>query len=135
MAPQRTCWLTNVSGAGVDLMSNSGNSHYLGRTLRYQIQWALACRTALLADSQDAPQLDDSRPRVIGLHRWRAMVAQARHFFEWRSGMQSAHPLSNQVDSLASWDSQDLRTLLDNGSPRCVAELKYATGGRTANQR
>jgi len=109
-------------------------SHYLGKTLRFQIQWVLACRAALLADSQDSPQLEASRPRVIGHARWRAMVAQARHFFDFRSGLQTTHPLCSQVDSLASWDSQDLRTLLDNGSPRSVADLDYAiAGGGSAN--
>ncbi|MEO1995050.1 MAG: hypothetical protein ABGZ17_07220 [Planctomycetaceae bacterium] len=90
----------------------------LGRTLRSQIQWVLACRTALQAETPDSPQVESCRPRIIGTARWRAMVSQARHFFEHRSGLPSTHPLGIQVDSLATWNSQDLRTLLDHGSPR-----------------
>jgi hypothetical protein len=90
----------------------------LGRTLRFQIQWVLACRTALHADTPDSPQVESYRPRIIGTARWRAMVSQARRFFEYRSGLPSSHPLGSHVDSLATWNSQDLRSLLDHGSPR-----------------
>ena len=97
-------------------MAQTDCTPILGRTLRFQIQWVLACRAALQSDDPHSPQVDSSRPQVIGQARWRAMVAQARHFFEHRSGLPSAHPLSSQVDCLATWNTQDLRTLLDHGS-------------------
>ena len=110
-------WEHEAELADVELQRQERNQRqHQDRTGGADGDGVLACRAALQSDDPHSPQVDSSRPQVIGQARWRAMVAQARHFFEHRSGLPSAHPLSSQVDCLATWNTQDLRTLLDHGS-------------------